>query len=156
MRSLDAWWDECKQEWMIIHANNKCKIQKTGKHACVWSESPQRQPSVKNSVIHATTVRWEQKVKWCFYKLTYIKTTTSAHWNQVDITHTKQNTKSERNATQDMKSRLTTRQLSWMCQRLLDGMWDVKATRSMWGKSFVVSGWRVFDKIMVMLRMPQI
>jgi len=44
MRILNAWWDEWKQEWMIIHENSKCMIQKMGNHARVWSESSQWRP----------------------------------------------------------------------------------------------------------------
>jgi len=48
--------------------------------------------------------------------------------------------KSARNETQDMESGLTQKQLRWMCWRLLDVMWDVRAAKLMWGMSFVVYG----------------
>ncbi len=111
--------------------------------------------SCKNSVMHATVVRCEWKLKRYFYKLTYIKMTVGAHWNQADNTHTKRNTKSDRNTTRDMKSELSLKHLSWMCRRLLDAIWDVKSIRSMWGMSSKASGlwvliksrlWRVCHK----------
>jgi len=94
----------------------------------------------KNSVMHVTTVRCKRKQKWRFYKLTYIKTTTSAPWNQADITYIKWNTKRDRNAVQDTRSRLTLKQVNWKCWRLLDVMWDVRDTRSMWGMRSAASG----------------
>ena len=65
--------------------------------------------------------------------------TTRAHWKQEGNIHMKKNTKSSRNATQDMEGGLTPKQLSWMCRRLLDVMCDVRVERLMWGMSFAVS-----------------
>jgi len=62
------------------------------------------------------------------------------HSNQEENFHRKRNTKSARNATQDMESRLTQKQLSGMCRRLLDAMWDVIAASLMLGMNFVVFG----------------
>lgn len=59
----------------------------------------------------------------------------------------KQNTKSTWNATQDMKIKLTKKQMSWMCRRLQDVMWDVRAARSMWVMSSVASGSWVLIKL---------
>ena len=129
---------------MTIHANNKRRIKKMGKHACVWSKSPQWWPSMKNSVMHATVVRCKRKLKWCFYNLIYIKTAWRTHWNQIEITHTKRNTKSDKNAPRDMQTGLTSKQLNWMCRQLLDVMWDVRAARLMWGMSSARSGWWVW------------
>ena len=94
----------------------------------------------KNSGMHATVVRCKWKLKGCFYKLTYIKMTTTTHRNQVDTTHTKRKTKNDRNAARDVKSGLTLKQLSWMCRWLLNALWDVKAESLMWGKRSAVSG----------------
>jgi len=147
MRSLNAWWDECKQEWMILHEKTKWRIHKIRNHGCLWSDSPQRWSSVQSSVMDAASVRCEWKLKLCFYKLTYIKMIASAHWNQWDITHMNRNTKSDINATQHMKACLPPKQLTWMCQWLLDAMWDVRAARLMCGVSSTVSGWRILVKL---------
>lgn len=59
--------------------------------------------------------------------------TTSIQINQANCTHTRENTKSDRNASQGMGSGLTPKQLSWMCRLLLDVMWYIRAARLMWG-----------------------
>lgn len=50
-----------------------------------------------------------------------------------------------RNVARDLKGGLTPKQLR-MCRRLLDAMWDIKATKLMWGMSFAMSSWWVFIK----------
>lgn len=64
---------------MIMHANNKCKIQKMeNMHVC--EVGPCNDDCwCKNSVMHVTIVRCKQKLKQWFYKLTYIKTIEIAH-----------------------------------------------------------------------------
>lgn len=68
---------------------------------------------------------------------------TSVQRNQENNTPTSENTKRNRNVAQGMGSRLTPKQLSWMCRLLLDVMWYVRVARLMWGMSFVASGWWV-------------
>ena len=56
---------------------------------------------------------------------------TSIQRNQENNTHTSENTKNDRNAAKDKLRPLTRESLSWMCRRVLDVLWDVKAPRSM-------------------------
>lgn len=146
---------ENKSEWLCMQITSAEFKKWDSMHVCEASRRNGDRPC-KNSVMRTTIVRCEQKLKRCLYKITYIKMTTSAHSIQADKTHTKRNTKSHRNAARDMKNGLTPKQLSWMCWWLLDAMWDVKDTRSMWGMSSVASGWFCFDKVEVMTCMAQI
>lgn len=147
MRSLNAWWDECKQERMT-QTISAGFIKWESIHVCEASHH-NSDCSWKICVMYATGAKYEQKLKRCFYKLTYIKMTASIHWNQVDITHMKWSTKSDRNISWDMRSELTPKQMSWMCRWLLDLMWDVRVARSRWGLRSTTSGWCVFIKLML-------
>ena len=63
--------------------------------------------------------------------------------NQANNTPRSENTKNDRNAAQGMGIGLTPKEPSWMCWLLLYVMWDVRATRLMWGMSSAASGWWV-------------
>jgi len=129
---------ECKQEWMIMHANSECNIHKTGTHACVWNKLPHWRPSMKTYVMHEITVKWKQKLKQFFYKLIYFKMTMGVQKNQEKNNRRKRNMKSDRRVANDMKSRLTLKQMSWMCRRLLDVLWDVWDPRLMLRMSYAL------------------
>lgn len=48
---------KCKLKWMIMHANGEWQFQDIEQHACGWGESPNQWPFMKNSFMHATTMR---------------------------------------------------------------------------------------------------
>ena len=131
-----------KRKWSFMPTESAGFKKRENKHLCEASRH-NGDRECRNSVMHVTIGRCNEKLKQFFHKITCIKTTTSIHWNQTDNNHTNRNTKSDRNIAQDMKSRLTLKQLSWQCQRILDAMWDVKSARSMWGMRYATSNWWV-------------